>query len=250
MRTVSELAELAGVTVRTLHHYDEIGLLSPSARSAAGYRLYDRADLQRLQQIMFWRSLGFSLAEILQALDDPGYDRVEALRDQRALLAEQLTEVTQMIKAVDDAIVEAEGGPEVDDLEMFDTFSGGEYRREAQERWGETDAWAQSQARVGAMTEEDKRRLVADGVAFAKRLAESFTSGVPADSTAAMDLAEQARRDMSAFYDCSHEMHVNLGEMYVADPRFTAYYDQHAEGLAVWFRDAIVANAARAEAAS
>lgn len=246
MRTVAELAELAGVTVRTLHHYDEVGLLRPSARSDAGYRLYDRADLQRLQQILFWRSLGFSLAEIQSALDDPDYDRVEALRDQRALLAAQLTGVTQMIKAVDDAIAEAEGGPEVDDLEMFETFSSGEYRREAEERWGDTDAWAQSQARVGRMTDDDKRRLVAEGVAFAQRLAAAFTSGVAADSAQAMDLAEEARQGMSAFYDCSHEMHVNLGEMYVADPRFTAYYDQHAEGLAAWFRDAIVANAARA----
>lgn len=247
MRTVSELAELAGVTVRTLHHYDEVGLLRPSARSDAGYRLYDRADLQRLQQILFWRSLGFSLAEIQTALDDPDYDRVEALRDQRALLADQLTGVTQMIKAVDDAIAEAEGGPEVDDLQMFETFNSGEHRREAEERWGDTDAWAQSQARVGAMTDDDKRRLVADGVAFARRLAEAFTGGVPADSPQAMDLAEEARLAIhELFYDCSHEMHVNLGEMYVADPRFTAYYDQHAEGLAVWFRDAIVANAARA----
>ena len=88
--------------------------------------------------------------------------------------------------------------------------------------------------------------MAAEAVAFARRLAAAFTSGVPADSEEGMDLAEEARLQIDRqFYDCSKEMHTNLGEMYVADPRFTAYYDQHAEGLAVWFRDAIVANAAR-----
>ncbi|WP_370323684.1 MerR family transcriptional regulator [Euzebya sp.] len=246
MRTVSELAQMAGVTVRTLHHYDEIGLLRPSQRSEAGYRLYDRADLQRLQQILFWRALGFSLSEIQDVLDDPDYDRVEALTSQRAMLARQLEDVTAMVKAVDDAIAEARGGPEVDELEMFETFNSDEYRAEAEARWGDTDAWRQSQDRVGRMSDAQKRDLVREGEAFVRHLAETFQRGVAPDSVEAMDLAEEARLAIDRqFYDCSREMHVNLGEMYVADPRFTAYYDRHAPGLAVWLRDAIVANAAR-----
>jgi MerR family transcriptional regulator, thiopeptide resistance regulator len=245
VRTVKEVAELAGVTVRTLHHYDEIGLLRPSRRSDAGYRLYDRADLQRLQQILLWRALGFGLADVERLLDEPGLDRPSALAAQRAALAERLEELTGLLEAVDDAIAEETGGRQVDEAEMFDAFER-EHADEARERWGDTDAYRQSAARVGALTAEDKRRLVQDGEAFVRRLAEAFTSGVPADSPAAMDLAEEARRSIDAqFYDCSKEVHVSLGEMYVEDPRFTAYYDRHAEGLARWFRDAIVANAAR-----
>jgi MerR family transcriptional regulator, thiopeptide resistance regulator len=246
MRTVSEVAALAGVTVRTLHHYDAIGLLRPGHRTDAGYRLYDRADLRRLQQILLWRALGFGLAEVQALLDDPEYDRVRALLDQRALIAARLDELDAMLKAVDEAITEATGGPEVDDLEMFETFAGGEYAEEAEARWGDTDAWAQSRERVGRLTDDDKQRLVREGEAFVERLAEVYRSGVPADSDAAVALAEEARLAIHRqFYDCSREMHLALGDLYVSDPRFTRYYDRHAEGLAAWFRGAIAANADR-----
>lgn len=246
MRTVSELAELAGVTVRTLHHYDEIGLLAPSQRSDAGYRLYDRSDLKRLQQILFWRALGTPLAQIQAVLDDPAYDAVEVLERQRSVLSAQLQDVTAMLKAVDAALDEAQGGNTVEDHAMFEAFDNSEYAAEAEERWGDTDAWKQSQERTKSWTDEDKARIAREGVEFAKRLAAAMTSGVSPASTQAIDLAEVARLAINRqFYDCSKQMHVNLGEMYVADPRFTQYYDQHAAGLAVWFRDAIKANAAR-----
>lgn len=245
-RTVSELAELAGVTVRTLHHYDEVGLLRPSARSPAGYRLYDHDDLLRLQQIMFWRELGFTLAEIADALDDPEFDRVAALRDQRAELARRHDDLGQVLKAVDETLAELEGGKPTNEEEMFVAFDHTQYEEEAKERWGDTDAYKQSRERLKGMTKADYDRLAAENEAFVAKLAATFTSGVAADSEQAMDLAEEARLAIDRqFYECSKAMHVNLGEMYVADPRFTATYDTHAQGLAVWFRDAIVANAAR-----
>src|ERR1700730_9622060 len=100
MRTVGELSELAGVTVRTLHHYDEIGLLSPSDRSEAGYRLYSYADLERLQEVLVWRQLGFSLAEIKALLDEPGYDRGSALRRQRELVEVQIEQLGATAQAI------------------------------------------------------------------------------------------------------------------------------------------------------
>ncbi|CAN5207025.1 MerR family transcriptional regulator [soil metagenome] len=246
MRTVKELAELAGVTVRTLHHYDEIGLLTPRERSAAGYRLYDHDDLLRLQQIMVWRELGFGLGEIRDLLDDPDYDLSRALETQRAEMLARVGDLSQMLKRIDEALVEVRGGSPVEEDTMFEGFDSSQYEEEVRERWGDTDAYRQSMQRTADLTDDDKRRIEAEGIALAKRLAEAFTAGVPADSEQAMDLAEEARLGIDRqFYDCSKEMHVNLGEMYVADPRFTAYYDQHAEGLAAWFRDAIVANAAR-----
>ncbi|HUG84246.1 MAG TPA: MerR family transcriptional regulator [Euzebya sp.] len=246
MRTVKALAELAGVTVRTLHHYDQIGLLIPSARTDAGYRLYDHGDLLRLQQIMVWRQLGFGLGDILALLDDPDYDMAAALVAQRAELVARVEEMGLVLKRLDEALAEVQGGNPVEEEHMFEGFDNPEYAREAEERWGDTEAWRQSQERARYWTEEDKRRLVQDGIAHTTHLAAVFTAGVPADSEQAMDLAEEARLAIDReFYDCSKEMHVNLAEMYVEDPRFTAYYDQHAEGLAVWFRDAIKANARR-----
>lgn len=246
MRTVSELAELAGVTVRTLHHYDDIGLLAPSQRTAAGYRLYDRHDLLRLQQIMFWRALGLPLAQIQQLLDDPDYDRVDALTQQRAIVTEQLDEVSGMLKAVDQALEEAQGGTPVSDEAMFEVFDNAEYAEEVEERWGDTDAYRQSQERAKHWTDADRERIVRDGIEHAERMAQAMQQGVASDSEQAMDLAEEARRGIDEqFYDCSKEMHIALGEMYVQDPRFTQYYDQHAEGLAAWFNEAIKANAER-----
>lgn len=246
MRTVKELAELAGVTVRTLHHYDEIGLLVPRARTEAGYRLYDHDDLLRLQQIMFWRELGFTLTDIAAALDDPDYDRVEALREQRAELVRRHDDLGQILKAVDQTLAELEGGQRTDEEEMFVAFDHSQYEDEVKERWGDTDAYRQSRERTTHMGKADFDRIAAENEAFVGRLAEAFTGGAAPDSDRAMDLAEQARLAIGQFYDCSHEMHVNLGDMYVADPRFTATYDSHAEGLAAWFRDAIRANAERA----
>ena len=129
---------------------------------------------------------------------------------------------------------------------MFEGFDHSQYEEEVKERWGDTEAYRQSKERTAELSEADMRRLVEDGVTFAKRLAAAFTAGVPADSEQAMDLAEEARLGIDRqFYDCSKEMHVHLGELYVEDPRFTQHYDRHAEGLAVWFRDAIRANAQR-----
>lgn len=246
MRTVSELADLAGVTVRTLHHYDEIGLLVPSERSPAGYRLYGRGDLLRLQQIMFWRTLGTPLAEIQAVLDAPDYNPVDVLKRRRAMLADRLDEVTSMLRAVDEALEETTGGSPMTDEAMFAVFDTAEYADEAEQRWGGTDAWRQSRERTAGWTEADKQRVAAESVALAKRLAAAKAGGLAPDSTEATNLAEEARLTIDRqFYDCSKEMHVALGELYVSDPRFTQYYDQHAPGLAAWLRDAIVANAAR-----
>jgi MerR family transcriptional regulator, thiopeptide resistance regulator len=138
MRTVSEVSELAGVTVRTLHHYDEIGLLRPSGRSDAGYRLYAHVDLERLQEILVWRQLGFSLQEIEELLDEPGHDRVAALRGQRALVERQLERLGATAVALDAALTAAELGIEQQETRMFKDFDPAQYEDEARERWGET----------------------------------------------------------------------------------------------------------------
>lgn len=251
MRTVSELAKLAGVTVRTLHHYDEVGLVVPSARTEAGYRLYGPGDLERLQLVLFYRELGFGLAEIKQLLDRPGFDRGEALRSQRDLLVARANRLAHMITAVDQAIAAHEEGTEMTDETMFEVF-GDEQRElqaEAERRWGDTDAYRESRRRTSRYSRQDFEELKAESDAILLRIAEVYRSGATADSDAAMDAVEAHRRQITErFYECSHELQVQLGEGYVQDPHFTATYEAIERGLTVWVRDAIRANAQRATA--
>ncbi len=247
--TVSQVARLAGITVRTLHHYDEIGLVRPSGRSDAGYRLYDHRDIQRLQQVLFYRELGLGLDEVAAMLDRPGYDRGLALLEQRELLEGQVARLTRMIGAVDAAINAEETGmmlSQEEMLEVFGDFDPTRYEDEVKDRWGETDAYKESARRSARYTKDDWKAIRSEQEANGARFVAALRTGVPADSDQAADIAEEARLLIDKrFYPLSHEMHVNLAEMYITDRRFTATYEEMAEGLAQYVRDAIVANAAR-----
>ncbi|MCJ1678206.1 MerR family transcriptional regulator [Streptomyces sp. APSN-46.1] len=248
--SVGQVARFAGVTVRTLHHYDEIGLLSPSGRSHAGHRRYDDADLDRLQRILFYRELGFPLDEVAVLLNDPDADPKEHLRRQHALLSDRIARLQQMAKAVEHAMEAKRMGinltPE-EKFEVFGDFDPEQYADEAEARWGDTDAYKESARRAASYGKDDWQRIQAEADDIHGRLTALMDSGAAPDSAPAMDLAEEHRGWMSRnHYECGYEMHTCLGEMYVADERFTAFYDAVRPGLAVFLRDAILANAARA----
>ncbi|MGA9749067.1 MAG: MerR family transcriptional regulator [Nocardioides sp.] len=250
-RTVGEVAELAHVTVRTLHHYDAIGLLVPSGRNRAGYRLYDDADLDRLFAALSYRELGFGLEEIAAMLDD-GRPVPDHLRRQQKLLREQRDQIDGMLRAIDTALEAEDMGdaltPE-EKLELFGDWIADEeaYATEVEERWGETEAFAESQRRVSGYTKDDWLRIKAETTEVERALAAALAAGTPADSADGMDVAEAHRQQIDRwFYQASHELHVGLGRMYVDDPRFSGYYERITPGAAVWLRDAIVANARRA----
>ena len=247
--TVGRLAKLAGVSVRTLHHYDEIGLLTPHERAANGYRQYTDADLERLQQILFYRELGFPLEEIATILDDPDTNSLGHLRRQHALLVKRAGQVAEMIAAVEKAMEAVTVGisltPE-ERFEVFGEYDPEQYAAEAEERWGDTEAYRQSRRRTAAYTKEDWQRIMADQQGNTQRLGEARRAGLEPTSERAMELAEEHRLVIDRwFYECGHDMHRKLGEMYVEDSRFTAHYEQVEPGLAVWLRDAIAANSAR-----
>ncbi|WP_051740531.1 MerR family transcriptional regulator [Kitasatospora sp. MBT66] len=247
-RTVGAVARIAKVTVRTLHHYDEIGLLSPRGRTPAGYRRYDEADLGRLQRILFYRELGFPLEEIAAVLDDDSVSPSEHLRRQHRLLTDRIAHLQKLAVAVEHAMEAEKMGIQLTPEEKFELF-GEHYREEwegeAEQRWGDTPAWAESQRRTGGYDKADWQRIKAEADALNARLAEVFTAGEPADGGPAMDLAEAHRQHIrDNFYDCTYEIHRGLAGMYVADPRFTAVYEQLAPGLAQWLHDAMLANAA------
>jgi DNA-binding transcriptional MerR regulator len=246
---VGEVAALAGVTVRTLHHYDRIGLLSPSGRTSAGYRRYSPADLDRLHQVLLYRELGFPLEEVATLLDDPSADPGEHLRRQHQLLRDRLERTSAMVAAVEKEMEARAMGISLTPEERFEVFGDWlpeEYAAEAEDKWGGTEAWAQSQQRTRAMTREDWLRVKAESDDVERRFAEALAAGVAADSAQAMDLAEEHRQQISRnFYDCGYEIHAGLGRMYVEDERFTAYYERIAPGLARYVSAAIEANAAR-----
>jgi DNA-binding transcriptional MerR regulator len=249
--SAGEVARLSGVSVRTLHHYEEIGLLSPSGRTAAGYRQYEMDDLARLQQILCYRALGFDLRNIAAILDDRRIDTIHHLSRQRELLASKIEHLQKMVTTVEKMMEARKMGIDLTPDEMFEVFGEfdpTEHQEEVEERWGKTDAFKESHRRTSKYRKEDWKRLGQEAESIGAGLADALRQGLPATSETAMDLAEQARLHIDRwFYPCSHEMHENLGEMYVADPRFMKHYEDRQPGLAVYVRDAIAANAGRAK---
>jgi DNA-binding transcriptional MerR regulator len=246
--TVGQVAESFGVTVRTLHHYDAEGLVVPSARTSAGYRIYTDADLVRLATVVTYRRLGLPLAEVRALLDGDG-TATEHLRRQRDAVVTRLGELEQLVTAIDRALERAMDERPATTEELKELFGEGfseEYQAEAQDRWGDTDAWKQSAARTRNYTKADFERIKAEGDAVNAAFVAALRSGAPATSTEAMDAAEEHRAQIERwFYDIDHDFHRGLADMYLADPRFTKTYEDQHDGLAQYVHDAIHANADR-----
>jgi DNA-binding transcriptional MerR regulator len=253
--TVGELARLTGVTVRTLHHYDERGLVTPSQRSAAGHRLYDDDDVLRLQQVLLLRELGLPLDDIAAAIDGPATpaDRAALLRQHRGALADKRGRLDRMLAAVDAAIAAHERGePPMttsqkmtnDDLkQLFDGFDPAEHEEEVQARWGDTDAYRESARRTKGYGKAEWEQLKRESESIYSRLAALMRAGTPPADPAAQALVDEARGHIDRwFYPCSRAMHRQLGAMYVADPRFAENLDKIAPGFARYLSDAIAAS--------
>jgi MerR family transcriptional regulator, thiopeptide resistance regulator len=247
--TVGDVARIAHVSVRALHHYDDIGLLRPSARSDAGYRLYSDDDLTRLQQVMLYRELDFTLEDIAQALAATDFDPLDALVAQRQLVADKLVRDEALLALLDKTILAMKGGIRMSKEEMFEVFGDfdpAQYDDEVKERWGDTDAYKESARRTKRYRKADWERMKAEQDANGAAMVALFDDGVAPDDARATAVAEEARLLIDKwFYPLSREMHVGLAEMYLADPRFTATYEKMRTGLAQWWHDAIIANAAR-----
>ena len=249
---VKDVARLTGVSVRTLHHYDAIGLLVPSGRTAAGYRLYTDADLLRLQQILIGRELGLPLEEIRQSLDDPRFDRKAALLDQRQRLHERARQAEAMIRAIDTALAALDGSVTTGEMTMADLFDGfdpSRYEEEARERWGGTQAFDQATERTKRYTPDDWKALKAEQGAVYEAAVAALKAGKAPSSADAMDIAERHRLSIDRwFYPCSHTMHQGLASMYESDDRFKQSIDIYGEGLTTFLAEAIRANAGRGRA--
>ncbi|WP_406400511.1 MerR family transcriptional regulator [Streptomyces sp. NBC_00879] len=247
--SVGQVSAFAKVTVRTLHHYDEIGLLRPGGRSHAGHRRYEDADLDRLQQILFYRELGFPLDEVAALLDDPDADPREHLRRQHELLTGRIARLQEMAAAVEQAMEARKMGINLTPEEKFEVFGDHDpeqYAEEAEQRWGGTAQYAESQRRAARYTKDDWKRMQDELADWGARYDALMADGEPATGERAMDMAEEHRQHITKwFYECTYEIHTGLGEMYVSDERFRAFYDRTRPGLAGHLRDAILANAVR-----
>ena len=228
---IKEFAQQIGVSVRTLHYYDEIGLLKPSEVDAQnGYRFYDERSLERMQEILFYRELDFSLKTIAQILSSPDYDKQQALTRQRKLLLAKKERLERLINALD-GLEKGEGFMKNNEYEKLKN----EYAEEVRQRWGSTDAYKESQQRN---TDFNKAAVLLDEVF--EEFAELNRSGISPDNEAAKIQVEKLQRCITEnFYTCTNEILARLGQMYVADIRFKNNIDKHGEGTAEYVSQCI-----------
>lgn len=242
-RTVKEVAGLTGVTVRTLHHYDDIGLLNPQARSDTGYRLYGDTQIARLHDILLWRSLGFPLDEIRALLDDPRHDPLEAMQLHRDRLLREVGALQERVCALDEAIARHTRGEALRDADLvvlFDGFDPAEHAEEAEARWGDSDAFRESRRRTKRYGAREWEQIREEGRRVDEALAELIEEGVDPRSAEARAAAEAHRAHISRwFYACTPEIHLGLADLYESDPRFRETLESRAEGLTTFVVAAI-----------
>ena len=222
----------------------------PRRRTAAGYRTYGHADLERLQRILTYRELELSLDTIADLLDGDT-DPIDHLTHQHALVTERIERLRQLLQTLERTMNAHGSGVNLtadEMLEVFGDFDPDEHAQEAEERWGDTDAWRESRRRTATYTKDDWQRMAEEAQATTAAFAAAMGGGKDPGDEPVMDLAEEHRQHITRwFYDCTFEIHRGLAEMYVADPRFAANYDKVAPGLSAFIRDAILANAHRSE---
>ncbi|MFD8142140.1 MerR family transcriptional regulator [Streptomyces sp. NPDC059708] len=251
--SVGQVAAFAGVTVRTLHHYDRTGLLSPGSRSHAGYRLYGEADLARLQQILFYRELGFTVEETAAILDDPQANALEHLEARQRRLAEEISRLQRLAEVAARAVEVQRTGVALTPAERFEVF--GEitfdlsYATEAERKWTASEGGREAMARAAAHTKEDWRRLMREATAWRAELLTAFDEGEPSDGERVLDLAEEHRLHVSRWFTtCTPAMHRRIADDFLADPRAFALVvppSQQRPGLAGYLHEAVHANAGR-----
>jgi DNA-binding transcriptional MerR regulator len=243
--TVLKLGKVAGVSTRTLRYYDEIGILKPARINSSGYRIYGEMEVEKLQQILFYKELGIGLEQIKDILEDPAFDVANALAEHRGQLLEKRKQLDLLIANVDKTIAVKEGRTTMSDKEKFEGFKKNmidenerKYGIEVREKYGD-ETVDQSNAKLQNMSQEELERANKLAEDIHQSLAEAFKTGDPSGS-AAQKAANLHKQWISMYWPkYSKEAHAGLGDMYVADERFKAYYDKEQDGVAEFLRDAI-----------
>lgn len=243
--TVQKLAQLSGISGRTLRYYDEIGILKPARINSSGYRIYGQNEVNRLQQILFYRELRVSLDDIKDILTNPNFDGAKALKEHHMKLLEKRRQIDQLITNVEKTIATTEGRITMSDREKFKGFkqklideNEKKYGKEIRGKYGD-DTVDKSNAKLMNMTEEQYDEVTALEKQFKETLREAYRIGDPAGELA--QKAASLHKDWLTYFwhEYSQEAHAGLAQMYVDDERFTAYYDKDHPGAAAFLRDAV-----------
>lgn len=241
---VKEVSDLVGISVRTLHHYNEIGLLIPDEITEAGYRIYSKENLQQLQQILFFRELGFPLKKIKAIIHDPTFNKEEALGLHRGHLLEKREQLDELLETIDKTLLNMKGEMEMSDKEKFAgfDFSQNPYEEEARQRWGK-EAVDESNAKINTKLKQELKGFEDEFNEIYRKLAEVRHENPDSEQ------AQQGIHDwyvfLNSFGNYSKEAFKGLGQMYVDDERFTKNIDKFGAGLAAFMRDAMVVYADR-----
>ncbi len=244
--TVQKLGSLAGISTRTLRYYDEIGILKPARINSSGYRIYGQSEVDRLQQILFYKELGVDLEKIKTMVTAPAFDGALALRDHRDQLLHKRNQLDQLIANVDKTIAVTEGRLKMSNKEKFEGFkqkmvdeNEKKYGKEIREKYGEEVVDVSNKKMLG-MTEKDQEEVTNLSNQLMESLALAYKTGDPGSEVA--QKAADLHRQWLCFYwkEYSKEAHAGLAQMYVDDERFKAYYDVNQPGTAEFLRDAII----------
>ena len=232
---IKEFAKFTGVSVRTLHYYDEIGLLKPAfIDKRNGYRFYDEKSLLRMQEILFYRELDFSLKSIGDILSSPNYDKNKALKEQKHLLTLKKERLERLISAIDGAVK----GKNV--MKAFDNSEFEKHKAEAKEKWGQTPAYKEHAEKTKHYTKEKWNSLAEGMNDILAEFAVCMKKGEEPDSTKAHNLVGILQNHITEnYYLCTNEILAGLGKMYVADERFKNNIDKNADGTAEFICEAI-----------
>lgn len=244
--TVQKLREIAKISKRTLRYYDEIGLLKPARVNSSGYRIYGEKEINKLQQILFYRELGVSLEQIKLILENPLFDEIEALKEHRIKLLEKQKQIDLLLKNVNKTIQLKEGEVKMSDREKFEGFKKNiidtnekKYGEEIREKYG-NESIEKSNKKFQNMTEEDYNDFIKLGNEVNEKLLQAFNTGNPKGELA-QEVAELHKKWLLYTWSSyTKEAHAGLAEMYVYDERFKEYYDKEQDGLAEFLRDSIL----------
>jgi DNA-binding transcriptional MerR regulator len=237
--TIKEIADLAGVTTRTLRYYDEIGLLSPADTGHNGYRYYDQDSLLQLQQILFFRELDVPLKDIQLFMSRPDFNLLDALEKHRAALQKRVQRLDKLIETVDQTVATIKGERIMAARDYFEGFDENQYEDETRERWGDTPQYAESQKKWASYSKEQRDAIKAEGRHLAERMVGQDPNATPEDADVQAAIGEYYAYINKHFYTCEVDFLQELADMWVQDPRFAINYERIREGGATFVHEAV-----------
>lgn len=244
--SVHELAKISGVSVRTLHYYEEVGLLCPKRNNKNQYRTYSENDLLILQQILFYKVLDFSLEEIKKIMNSKDFEIVSALRSHKKMILDKKKRIDGLVKTIDDTILKITKNKKMKDEDLFDSLiekqlekHEKEYAKEAKAKWGSTEAYKQSTQIVAKMSKDDMKKIMKEQIDISNEMASCLREGVGLTSSKVQCLVERHYNWLKNFYEPNAQMYVGLANIYVDDPRFAKNYNDIGPGLAKYFSEAM-----------